>query len=265
MESGIVTIAKAGISAILNADCTIICGANPKNSRFDPGKSLVSQINMEETLLTRFDWIFVMRDNIDGTKDKSIAESIWEDEDLIEELVPLTLFKKYIKYCQKFKPRVSLEARDAINNFYVEIRNKSINSEGLEGMPIVPRHLKGLRRMAEASAKIRLSKEVLKEDAEIAIEVFKSSLIKLGMEEGGTIDFARLGPGKSVNKKMKMKGLLEIVEKLSKNEPFIEEESIMFEASRLGLDLTEVKQLLSDLHKEGELYNPRYNVWARTK
>ncbi len=265
MESGIVTIAKAGISAILNSDCTIVCGANPKNSRFDSRKSLVAQINMEETLLTRFDWIFVMRDDIDGQRDKHIAESIWEDEDAIDDLIPLTLFRKYIKYCQKFKPKVSKEARELINNFYIEIRNKAVNSEGLEGMPIVPRHLKGLRRMAEACAKIRLSDLVEKEDAKNAVDIFKSSLIKLGLEEDGTIDFARIGPGKSLNKKLKTKGILELVDKLSKNEPYIQEDTIMFECSRLGLDLDEAKRILEELHQEGELYNPRYNVWAKTK
>lgn len=262
LESGIVTVSKAGINSTLNADVTVICSANPKNGRFEDSKSLVEQINMEETLLSRFDWIWVMRDELDEGKDMKIANSIW-DNDYLDNIVDVSLFKKYIKYAQKFKPKTTIEARELINKFYVDVRKQARRSDGLVGMPIVPRHLKGLKRMAEANAKIRLSHEVTTEDAKIAIDLFKKSLIKLGLdEEVGIIDMARLGTGKTATRLIKMQKIKDLLRDLGRDNSQVPQEAIMLEATKLNMDLVEVEKTLQDLYKAGEIYSPRRGIWA---
>ncbi|MDD4110840.1 MAG: minichromosome maintenance protein MCM [Clostridia bacterium] len=210
MESGVVSINKAGINALLSADCTVICGANPKNSRFDINKPIVEQINMEPTLLSRFDLIFVMTDSLGEKEDEEIAKSIFEDSKPEIELIDLSLFKKYIKHASKLKPKFNEEAKTEITKFYPEIRRLSKRMEsGMEGMPIVPRQLKGIKRLSEASAKIRLSNTVEIQDAKFAIELFKYSLLKLGMDlENGLFDMARISGGKTVSKRQKMELIL---------------------------------------------------------
>ena len=250
MESGIVTIAKASINATLKADVTLVIAANPKGSRFNPTKPLVEQIDMDSTLLSRFDLIFPMRDKINKETDKMIAESIWENLDDKEDLISVELFKKYIKYCQKFKPKPTKEAIDSINQFYLDVREKSRTGDGVEGMPVIPRHLKGLRRLAEASAKIRLSNQLTEEDTKIAIELFKESLFQLGMDNNGVIDMARIGPGTQLSTKRGCEVVLNLLKKASQNGSISQIEALQL-CKENGIDGFKASEYLGLLNKEG--------------
>ncbi len=199
MESGIVSLNFIGNSVNLNSDNIIISGANPKNSRFDRTKPLPPQINMTDTLLSRYTFIMAMKDIIDIEEDYKMAESIWEEEEdsilnKTAHLIPDNLFKKYLKYSQKFNPQPTNEAKKMLNDFYVEIRQKTQKSEVAgEAIPIVMRQLIGLKKIAEANARCRLSNELTKEDAKEAIELYKYSLEQLGMNLDDKVDFAKIG------------------------------------------------------------------------
>jgi len=60
-----VSIAKASIVATLPAQTAVLAGANPKLGRFDPYLSIGEQINIPETLLSRFDLKFALKDKPD--------------------------------------------------------------------------------------------------------------------------------------------------------------------------------------------------------
>ena len=71
-----VSIAKAGITARLNARCALLAAANPKLGRFDKYTPISEQINLPPTLLSRFDLIFTMMDEPDEVEDRKTAEYI---------------------------------------------------------------------------------------------------------------------------------------------------------------------------------------------
>ncbi|MCP9265227.1 Maternal DNA replication licensing factor mcm3 [Dirofilaria immitis] len=76
MEQGRVTIAKAGIHAKLNARCSVLAAANPVFGRYDLFKTPMENIGMQDSLLSRFDLIFVLMDEHDPSHDNSVAGHI---------------------------------------------------------------------------------------------------------------------------------------------------------------------------------------------
>jgi DNA replicative helicase MCM subunit Mcm2 (Cdc46/Mcm family) len=60
MEQQTVSITKAGIVANLNARTSILASANPVESRYNPRRSVVENIKLPPTLLSRFDLIYLV-------------------------------------------------------------------------------------------------------------------------------------------------------------------------------------------------------------
>uniref|UniRef100_A0A914L9E9 DNA replication licensing factor MCM3 n=1 Tax=Meloidogyne incognita TaxID=6306 RepID=A0A914L9E9_MELIC len=76
MEQGRISISKAGIQAKLNARCSVLAAANPVFGRYNLYKNPMENIGMQDSLLSRFDLIFVMLDEHDVERDRMLAESV---------------------------------------------------------------------------------------------------------------------------------------------------------------------------------------------
>ncbi len=67
------SIAKAGIIAVLNARTSVLASANPVGSRYNPAMSVVDNIDLPPTLLSRFDLIYLVLDKPNPETDRRPA------------------------------------------------------------------------------------------------------------------------------------------------------------------------------------------------
>jgi DNA replication licensing factor MCM4 len=103
MEQQTVSVAKGGIVCSLNARMAVLASANPIGSRYDPEISVIDNIQMTPSLLSRFDLIYLLLDKVDESADKDIARHIislfWEKPYMCTtELIDLETLKEYINY-----------------------------------------------------------------------------------------------------------------------------------------------------------------------
>ncbi len=259
LESGTVSIAKASIVATLPAKTSVLAGGNPKFSRFDDYQSISKQITIADTLLSRFDLKFILRDVPNAEQDRKVVDHILKTregnyEPAIPKIEP-DFIKKYVSYAKlNCKPILTKESGRVLRNFYLRTRKKA-EAEGAP-IPITLRQFEALMRLSEASAKIQLSPEVRMEDAKRAIRLMQYSLRQLGMTESGEIDIDKSEGLISSSERGKIRIVMEIIAELSKTKKQIARGEIEEEARKQGIEKDNVDEILDKLKTDGTLFEP---------
>ncbi|TAL48065.1 minichromosome maintenance protein MCM [archaeon] len=259
MEMQTISIAKANIVATLPAHTAVLAGGNPKLGRFDPYVPIKEQIDIPDTILTRFDLKFALRDIPNAERDEMIAEHIlqarhFEEVDIKPE-IDTGFLRKYVAYARKTcHPKLSREAGNEIKKFYLELRAVSGEDSAIS---ITPRQYEALIRMSEASAKVQLRNEVSKEDALRAINIMKTSLRQFGFDpETGKIDIDRAeGAKATAAQRSKIRIIEDIISELiltyGKEIPT---EELIRHAKEQGVERPE--EIVSKMQSEGVIFSP---------
>ena len=261
LEQQTISIAKASIIATLPAQVSVIAGANPKYFRFDPYRPIAEQINIPDTLLARFDVKFALRDIPNKEMDEKLARHILEtrlEPSRVTPVIEPKFLRKYIAYARKnCKPQMTREAAEALKEFYLRMRGLYA---GEDTIAITLRQNEGLMRMAEASAKIRLSDKVEGQDAERSIGILEHSIRELGYDyETGKIDIDRT-EGVPASQRSKIHAILDIIDMLEKKlgKP-IPKEEVLTAAEEQGIKISDTEELLRRLKAEGSIFEPKIN------
>ncbi len=258
-----ISIAKASIVATLPARTSVLAGANPKLGRFDPYIPIREQVDVPETLLSRFDVKFALRDVPNPEIDEKMVDHVLKarhfEQDKVLPTIDPAFLKKYITYAKvNCKPELTKEAGKKLKDFYVNLRSRSSGEEA--PIPITLRQYEALIRLSEASAKIRLGNKVLLEDADRAIDIMKYSLRQFGFDpETGLIDIDRAEGATTSAQRSKIRIVLDIIDELQsvlgKNIPVDE---IARRAKEQGVE--RVDDILTKMKNEGMVFEPKHGI-----
>ncbi len=285
MEQQTISVAKAGIIATLRSRCALLGAANPKYGRFDRYEGIAQQINMPPALMSRFDLIFVMLDTPNEEMDNRIAKHILKshfagemsehkrklvgslitDSDVHTQMEPILppidpeLMRKYVAYSRKkIFPIMDENARQHLIDFYLDLRKMGETKDA--PVPVTARQLEALVRLAEASARLRLSNTVSLEDAKRTTTTVFSCLKQVGVDpDTGTFDVDFIESGTTKSQRDKIKVVKEIIRKVGErhaggNAPLHE---IYEEAELEEIDREHVEDLINKMSRQGDLLKPK--------
>ena len=206
MEQQTVSIAKAGIIASLNARTSILASANPLESRYNPYLSVVDNIKLPPTLLSRFDLIYLILDSPNADQDRKLAKHLVglynEKPNIVEPPMDTDLLRDYIDYARdNVYPVLSDEATQQLLESYLELRNPpggNVGNNGTRTISATPRQLESLVRTSEALAKMRYSNVVTRADAQEAVRLLKVATQAAATDpRTGRIDMDMINTGRS--------------------------------------------------------------------
>ncbi|KAL2929944.1 DNA replication licensing factor MCM5 [Bienertia sinuspersici] len=306
MEQQTISIAKAGITTVLNSRTSVLAAANPPSGRYDDLKvccfcslsisifvavpvSMVNSLNyiavnlagkanskafffpiqtaqdnidLQTTILSRFDLIFIVKDVRMYSQDKIIASHIIKvhasadantgDSRDTKTSKEENWLKRYIHYCRtNCHPRLSESAAKKLQTEYVSIRQnmrqQAHESGEAAAIPITVRQLEAIVRLSEALAKMRLCDVATDEHVKEAIRLFNVA----------TMDAARSGINQHINLTAEMANEIKQAEVQIKRRigigSHISERRLIDDLSRMGLNESVIRRALLIMHQRDEV------------
>jgi DNA replication licensing factor MCM5 len=193
MEQQTISIAKAGITTMLRSRTSVLAAANPPSGRYDDLKSAQENIDLQSTILSRFDLIFIVRDERSADRDRAIARHVLEvhraagaarEADEADERREEAFLKRYLEFCRsRCSPRLTDAAAALLATEYVELRGEArraaaATGDGSSDFPAVPvtvRQLEAMVRVAESLAKMQLQAAATEAHVREALQLFRAS------------------------------------------------------------------------------------------
>src|SRR5437867_2007575 len=261
MEQQTVSVAKGGIVATLNARAAVLAAGNPKLGRYDPFLNVGENINLDVTILSRFDLIFLLRDEANSERDARMAEHILalHKTRTNPEAAPFEpdFLRKYISYAKRLNPVLTPEAMKELLDFYLKMRSKG--GTKTVAVAITPRQLEALVRLSEARARAFLRDHVKVEDARSAIRLVNVSMGDVGVDvTTGTTDIDVIMTGIPRSFRDNMQKFIDVILELSRESGSAEQSTALIVLKeRENLQEGEALRLLGQLIKDGIIYSPQ--------
>lgn len=200
------SIAKAGITTTLNARTAILAAANPRYGRYnrradrDAHVALQKNINLPAALLSRFDLLFLLLDEVDGDNDRALASHVTYVHQngahpsaaemgfggaggAAEDKFSLAFIRQYLVVAKHVCPTIPRHLMDYVVRAYVDMRAKDKARAAAAGgrSTLTARQLLSILRLAQAHARLEMRMDILQKDIDEAIRlvnVSKSSVLE---------------------------------------------------------------------------------------
>lgn len=176
LESSIASISKSGHQAKVVANASLYATGNAFEGEWDEISNLNINLNMTSAELQRFDYHWIVLDKFNEAFDGLIADTILDGAQYVNEESPHSpdFLYKYIKYVQKFKPK--LVKNGQINKYLRKVYLNLRKNTNAKEAGISPRHLNTMIRTTLAVARLHQREEPTIEDVDKALSLMRNML-----------------------------------------------------------------------------------------
>lgn len=257
MESGFFNVDKASVSAELPGRATVIAAGNfaGKLDEYTPPYEILPKKG--EGLYDRFALMCAITESGDEAHESISERFKSEDGSSADPVFDEDEIRVYRDLMQECDPLLTDESYQPIKSFIDACGNKS----GGELQGESNRFLVNLIKLTLSIARANLrEEEALPEDAMKAVELKKETRKTLGLDSG---DRGTATEFKEHRKQQTVKDQLDDLAEQSDGEEVDETELIERVQDRSSMGENEIKQVLSSLKREGELWEPENGFVAR--
>jgi replicative DNA helicase Mcm len=189
MEQQTVTATKAGAPIHLTAKTVIVAAANPKYGMWDYELGLMENINLDPYLVSRFDIMWRLVEVTELEESNIAAKKVGLETIKKECLFDTCTFRKFINYVKHKNPILSKSAAIKLHSFYMKMRKPTGDKRTL---PMEIRQLEGMIRYSGAIAKAKQHDEVLEEDVDECIQLYRDSLKSFSIDTNQDVQQFRM-------------------------------------------------------------------------
>jgi replicative DNA helicase Mcm len=282
---------KGGIKAKLNTRCGLLASGNPAYGRFDPHVAIPEQIDLDPALVSRFDLIFELRDEVDEDLDSKISghvlDSIQESGSMTagrsltpdggvetdaddttptqtrttERPVPTDVFRAWVAHAREnVHPQLpDGEAKDKLQAFYNQVRSENDRDDNA-AVPATTRDLMASVRLAEAAARCRLSETITTGDVEYAIDVLSASIGTRFDPDSGSLDANMVDNTVVRSQKDRIDTIKGVLSEMASDGDYPEgvpTDDLISALVDYGIDESKADHEINQLKQRGEVYEPR--------
>ncbi len=246
MEQGEIHKSKAGLHASFKSRTSVLAAANPIYGRFTDSDPIPRQIDLEPSLLDRFDLIFVFKEK-PGTAsyEKHRAVAILEGGQIQEDG---DFLLKYIMHSKSIHPIIPGAIKEKIAEYFATLKANQENKEHF----VNTRTLESLQRLTLASARLRLSDIATEMDFETAKDLVDIYLRQFDFDMDAISGITGT-----------VRDCIRHLRNLISSDASIHEHEILEECRTLGFSQSNVRTAVDELLRTGEIYSPRDGVFKR--
>ena len=275
----LVDVNKAGQSATFKSRVGLLATGNPENSRFDAEVPNSQQLNIDKSLLSRFDGIVLMEDRADPEQDAAIAETQLEsylegqeveygdrtELDTLSREVSPEVGRAWIAHAREnVHPILSRDHFERITEWYAdEVRQLNNDYGEADDMPVPAnaRSVMATIRFSVAFARVHLRDKVTDDDVERAMRLSKALI---GQNFDGDKFVAAESQRTPRTQDERVQSIRDLIDELDEGDGAPVDELLTAAQNRYDMAPAKTEKEIQKLKDKGAVYEPQTEHYMTT-